>query len=281
MPLSTIHSVDQLRRRLLDAPDIVFVPTMGNLHAGHLALIREARRHGQTIVSSIFVNRLQFGAGEDFQRYPRTLDADIRGLESVGCDVLFAPDESELYPEPQTFAIQPCKDLSEILEGAWRPGFFTGVCTVVHKLFNIVQPQVAMFGKKDYQQWRVISLMVKQMALPIRIIGVETSRADDGLALSSRNGYLNATERSEAPRLFRALCDIARRHQDLSTRTRQRLERSESEATALLTAHGWKPDYVAIRRQADLLPIEKPDDPLVVLCAARLGSTRLIDNLEF
>lgn len=281
MPLSTIHSIAQLRERLRGESQVVLVPTMGNLHDGHLALMREARTHGRTVVSSIFVNRLQFGAGEDFHRYPRTLDADIRGLESVGCDVLFAPDETELYPEPQTFTIQPSEELSEILEGAWRPGFFNGVCTVVHKLFNIVRPQVAIFGKKDYQQWRVISQMVRQMALPIQIVGMETSRAEDGLALSSRNGYLSSAERSESPRLFQALRAIALRHQDPTTRTAMALQRSEADATALLAAHGWKPDYVAIRRRVDLLPMQGPEDPLVVLAAARLGSTRLIDNLEF
>lgn len=281
MPLDTIHTVADLRKRLAVSGRVVFVPTMGNLHQGHFDLVRMARNYGDTVVASIFVNRLQFAPNEDFDRYPRTLARDEEGLGSVGCDVAFAPDERELYPEPQTFKVSPAPQLADILEGKFRPGFFTGVATVVHKLFNIVQPQVAIFGKKDYQQWLIIRQMVAQMALPIEIVGADTTRAADGLALSSRNAYLSAQDQHEAPALFAALSNIAEIHAHRSSRNVGRLEESARNAQALLAARGWNPDYVAVRRRSDLQPPQSPEEPLVALAAARLGTTRLIDSLEF
>jgi pantoate--beta-alanine ligase len=248
---------------------------MGNLHAGHLALIERARSAGDPVVASIFVNRLQFAPTDDFDRYPRTFERDCELLRAAGCDVVFAPDETELYPQAQTFKVVPPPELADRLEGRYRPGFFTGVCTVVLKLFNCVQPQVAVFGKKDYQQLRVVQGMVAQLALPIEIIAGETSRADDGLALSSRNGYLDAAQRAEAATLWRELTAI-----DAQVRSGRRdFAALEDAAVQALAARGWEPDYVAIRRRTDLdVPAE--GDALVVLAAARLGATRLIDNLE-
>ncbi len=290
--MQTIHTLSELRDRLSQFPARpVFVPTMGNLHEGHLALVRQARAvatpNGAPVVTSIFVNRLQFGPNEDFDTYPRTLERDAQLLADAGCDVLFAPSEAELYPQPQGYKVVPPTELADILEGAFRPGFFTGVCTVVHKLFNIVQPGTAIFGKKDYQQLMVLRNMVQQMALPIEVLGGETLRADDGLALSSRNGYLSATERSEAVQLSAAL----RRVQEAVAAQRaagglspDSLALLEQQAMATLSSRGWKPDYVLVRRQRDLLVPAADDlarqDPLVVLTAARLGTTRLIDNLE-
>lgn len=290
--MQTIHTLRELRDRLNQFPARpVFVPTMGNLHEGHLALVRQARAvatpKGAPVVASIFVNRLQFGPNEDFDTYPRTLERDAQLLTDAGCDVLFAPSEAELYPQPQGYKVMPPTELADILEGAFRPGFFTGVCTVVHKLFNIVQPGTAIFGKKDYQQLMVLRNMVQQMALPIEVLGGETLRADDGLALSSRNGYLSATERSEAVQLSAAL----RRVQEAVAAQRaagglspDSLALLEQQAMATLSSRGWKPDYVLVRRQRDLLVPAADDlarqEPLVVLTAARLGTTRLIDNLE-
>ncbi|MFZ5527074.1 MAG: pantoate--beta-alanine ligase [Pseudomonadota bacterium] len=290
--MQTIHTLRELRDRLNQFPARpVFVPTMGNLHEGHLALVRQARAvatpKGAPVVASIFVNRLQFGPNEDFDTYPRTLERDAQLLTDAGCDVLFAPSEAELYPQPQGYKVVPPTELADILEGAFRPGFFTGVCTVVHKLFNIVQPGTAIFGKKDYQQLMVLRNMVQQMALPIEVLGGETLRADDGLALSSRNGYLSATERSEAVQLSAAL----RRVQEAVAAQRaagglspDSLALLEQQAMATLSSRGWKPDYVLVRRQRDLLVPAADDlarqEPLVVLTAARLGTTRLIDNLE-
>lgn len=270
------HSIPALRRALQERGRIAFVPTMGNLHEGHLTLMRAAREHGDTVVASIFVNRLQFGPGEDFDKYPRTLAADCDQLRAAGVDVLFAPTEQDLYPEPQTFFVEP-PDLQHLLEGAFRPGHFRGVATVVLKLFNCVQPQVALFGKKDYQQLMVIRAMAAQLALPIRIVGIDTVRAADGLALSSRNGYLTPPERAEAPRLYRTLQTLRQHLLQEGIEAAPRLER---EAAASLDGHGWQTDYVAVRQQADLLPPTGIDQPLVILAAARLGSTRLIDNLE-
>src|SRR5215213_5589438 len=191
--MHTVSTAADLRRHLRDAGRIVFVPTMGNLHEGHLALMRLARAHGDTVVASIFVNRLQFAPDEDFDRYPRTMEADKVGLQSAGVDVLFAPDEREMYPVPQAFRVQPAP-MAEDLEGASRPGFFHGVCTVVLKLFHLVEPDAAVFGKKDRQQLAVVRGMVRQFNMPIEIIAGETVRASDGLALSSRNNYLAAAE---------------------------------------------------------------------------------------
>ena len=257
---------------------------MGNLHAGHIALVKEAKPLGDVTVSSIFVNRLQFAPNEDFDSYPRTMDADAERLEAAGCDVLFAPREKDLYPEPQSFKVHPATDLSDLLEGHFRPGFFIGVSTVVMKLFSCVfagmPGGVAAFGKKDYQQVLVVRRMVRQFALPIDILAGETQRADDGLALSSRNGYLTPEERLEAVHLSRALrslgdaaCNAAGPH-DLAT--------LEAQAMQALARRGWKPDYLTVRRRADLIPPYGPlaSQPLVVLGAAKLGNTRLIDNLE-
>jgi pantoate--beta-alanine ligase len=279
--MRVVHTVAALREALATGPRPVFVPTMGNLHEGHLALVRQARTHaaaggGAPVVASIFVNRLQFAPHEDFDRYPRTLAADCTLLERERCDLVFAPDEREMYPEPQGVVVQPPAALAGLLEGQFRPGFFTGVCTVVLKLFNLVQPQAAVFGKKDYQQLMVVRTMVRQLALPIEILAGETSREADGLARSSRNGYLSPAERAEAPRLHRTLQALAQ-----AVRGGQRdFDALERAAIDELRRHGWAPDYVAVRRRADLQPPPAADEPLVVLAAARLGTTRLIDNLE-
>lgn len=271
-----IHpTIAGLRASLADAGRVAFVPTMGNLHDGHIALMRQARSRADVVVASIFVNRLQFGPKEDFDKYPRTFENDCARLKDAGVDILFAPDEQEMYPTPQRYHVEPDAAHINILEGAVRPGHFGGVATVVLKLFNIVQPDVALFGKKDYQQLMVLRNMVRELALPIEVIAGETIRAEDGLALSSRNGYLSAAERAEAPRLHRQLEAIRRR---ISAGERDFM-RLETEAVAELAAHGWQPDYIAIRRRADLQAAAE-GDALVVLGAARLGSTRLIDNLE-
>jgi pantoate--beta-alanine ligase len=273
--MDVIHSAADLRARLQRVPNNVFVPTMGNLHDGHIQLINIAKPRAACTVVSIFVNRLQFGPREDFDRYPRTLGADAARLESAGVDVVFLPDEKEIYPEPQTFVVEP-SDLQYVLEGAHRPGHFRGVATVVLKLFNLVMPHSAIFGKKDYQQYLVLRDMVRQFALPIEIIPAETVRAPDGLALSSRNMYLSAAEREEAPRLHRVLSAVC---EELKSGARD-FQRMDQQAMTELSRHGWQPDYVAVRRQADLHPPTELDHDLVVLAAARLGRTRLIDNVE-
>ncbi|HEY9192863.1 MAG TPA: pantoate--beta-alanine ligase [Methyloversatilis sp.] len=255
---------------------IAFVPTMGNLHEGHASLMRQAGSLADVVVTSVFVNRLQFGPNEDFDRYPRTMDADCERMREAGVAHVFAPSEAELYPQPQTLRVVPDPALADLLEGAFRPGFFTGVATVVAKLFNIVQPQVAVFGKKDYQQLMVIRQLVRQMALPIDIVGGETLRADDGLALSSRNGYLSATERARALELHHALAGA----RDALRSGDRDFARIEHDAMAFLEARGWSPQYVAVRRQADLQSPAAHESSLVILAAALLGSTRLIDNLE-
>jgi pantoate--beta-alanine ligase len=278
--MKIISSIEELRDQLRGQLRTVFVPTMGNLHDGHLSLIRLARKHGDPIVASIFVNRLQFGPNEDFEKYPRTFQADVEKLEKEGVYVLFAPTERDLYPEPQEFRVRPPDDLGNTLEGEFRPGTFTGVTTVVLKLFSCVQPRVAVFGKKDYQQLMIVRNMSRQFALPTEIIAAETYRADDGLALSSRNMYLSAAERAEAPALFQSLNFVANEmragHLDIF--------QLEHTAMAQLAARGWKPDYISIRKRSDLQPPSAGDlaqsEPLVVLAAARLGNTRLIDNLE-
>jgi len=278
--MKIISTIDELRDQLRGQLRTAFVPTMGNLHEGHLSLMRLARRHGDPVVASIFVNRLQFGPNEDFDKYPRTFQADVEKLEKEGVYVLFAPTEKDLYPEPQEYRVQPPDTLGNTLEGEFRPGFFNGVCTVVTKLFSCVQPRVAVFGKKDYQQLMIVRNMARQFALPTEIIGAETFRAEDGLALSSRNMYLSPEERAEAPALYQALNFVANEmragHLDIFS-----LER---EAMAQLANRGWKPDYIAIRKRIDLQPPSAGDlaqgEPLVVLAAAKLGTTRLIDNLE-
>jgi pantoate--beta-alanine ligase len=274
-----IQAADELRDRLAQAERVAFVPTMGNLHAGHLSLVDIARRHGDCVVTSIFVNRLQFGPNEDFDRYPRTLDSDRAELERRGVDVLFAPREHEMYPTPQVYRVQP-PPIADELEGAFRPGFFHGVCTVVLKLFNLVQPDVAVFGKKDRQQLKIVRGMVQQFNLPIHIEPAETIRADDGLALASRNNYLSSTERVEAPRLYRTLRAIA----DEIAEGRTDYANLEANGRAELAKHGWKVDYIAIRHGIGLR-IPHPegfDHPhlLIVLGAATLGATRLIDNVD-
>ena len=273
--MDVIHRVADLRARLAGEPNNVFVPTMGNLHEGHIRLVDNAKPRGACTVVSIFVNRLQFGPRGDFDRYPRTFEGDCAKLAAAGCDVVFAPDETEIYPEPQTYAVDP-PEIANILDGAARPGHFRGVATVVLKLFNMVGPKAAIFGKKDYQQCIVLRNMVRQLALPIELILPETVRAADGLALSSRNGYLSATERTEAP----ALNEVLRRAREELREGKRDFLRIELEAMAHLAGRGWKPDYIAIRRQSDLLPPAPPDRELVVVGAARLGVTRLIDNLE-
>jgi pantoate--beta-alanine ligase len=271
-----IHSsIQDLRAALKNRGTIVFVPTMGNLHAGHVSLMAQARQRGDTVVASLFVNRLQFGPSEDFDSYPRTFEDDGEKLGAAGVDLLFAPTERDLYPEPQQYYVDP-PDIQNQLEGQFRPGHFRGVATVVLKLFNIVQPQVAIFGKKDYQQLMVLRNMTRQLALPIDIVGGETVRADDGLALSSRNGYLSAAERAEAPRLYRTLCGI----RDAVRGGERDFAKLERAAHAQLDANGWKTDYIAVRQQADLNVPQAGNQALVVLAASRLGTPRLIDNLE-
>jgi pantoate--beta-alanine ligase len=273
--MELIHTVKELRTYLAGVPNNVFVPTMGNLHEGHLRLVEEASPRGACTVVSIFVNRMQFGPNEDFDRYPRTLADDCKKLESIECDVVFAPDEKELYPDPQTYAVVP-GEIESILEGAIRPGHFRGVATVVLKLFNMVQPKAAVFGKKDYQQCLVLKNMVRQLALPVDIILADTVRAEDGLALSSRNQYLTAEQRVEAPRLYRELCEL----KDALLHGTHSFATLEAEATTDLARHGWKPDYVTVRRRADLQPPSLDDRELVVLAAAKLGAPRLLDNIE-
>jgi pantoate--beta-alanine ligase len=271
-------TIEELRARLCASKRPAFVPTMGNLHDGHIALVKQARPLGDATVASIFVNRLQFLPHEDFDTYPRTWDSDCEKLRAAGCDVLFAPDERALYPEPQSCKVHPDPALADILEGHFRPGFFIGVCTVVMKLFQCVQPRVAVFGKKDYQQLMTIRHMVRQFAMPIEIVGGETFRADDGLALSSRNGYLSKEERAEAVQLSRALKTLAAAVQAGETD----LAAIEAQAMQSLAQRGWHPDYLVLRRRSDLqVPSAgAAGEPLVALAAARLGSTRLIDNLE-
>lgn len=269
----TIASLRAARRR---DGRVALVPTMGNLHDGHIALMTQARDNADQVIATIFVNRLQFRPGEDFEKYPRTFAADCERLAAAGVDDLFAPQEAEMYPQPQTYQVEPPPEQAGILDGEFRPGHFRGVATVVMKLFQIAQPDVALFGKKDYQQLMVIRNMVREFNLPIDIIGGETVRAADGLALSSRNGYLSAAERAEAPHLFRVLTKVVE-----AVRAGERnLTLLELGAISELQASGWNTDYVALRKKLDLQLPSAHDSGLVVLAAARLGSTRLIDNLE-
>ena len=278
-----ISSITELRDQLRGQNRVAFVPTMGNLHEGHMSLMRIAAKHGDPVVASVFVNRLQFGPNEDFDKYPRTLQDDADKLEKEHVYVMFAPTERDLYPEQQDYRVTPPNDLGGTLEGEFRPGFFEGVCTVVTKLFNCVQPKVAVFGKKDYQQLMIIRRLVAQLAMPIEIIAAPTVRDTDGLALSSRNRYLSDTERTEAPFLYQLLNDLSNQvktgRPDLA-----QLVQLEKKCAESLNTRGWKPDYFEVRRQADL---QRPTDenlsdqtPLVILAAAKLGNTRLIDNLE-
>ena len=273
--MDLIHTAAELRARLKNERSIAFVPTMGGLHAGHLALVEIARKHGKCVVVSIFVNRLQFEPGGDFDRYPRELDNDCKRLERTGCDVVFAPDEREMYPVPQDIVVTPPKAAGQLC-GDFRPGHFQGVVTVVTKLFNIVAPQAAIFGKKDYQQLHVIRALVKQLNFGIEIVGAETVREKDGLAMSSRNGYLSPEEWTEAVRLSENLqrikSQVEKGDRDFDALTRA--------AVADLNEHGWRVDYVEVRNRSQLAPPGTDDRELVVLAAAWLGKTRLIDNIE-
>jgi pantoate--beta-alanine ligase len=262
-----VRGIEELRRAAAELPGLAFVPTMGNLHDGHIALLRLARAHARHVAASIFVNRLQFAPHEDFDGYPRTFDADCAKLHAASVDLLFAPDEAVLYPEPQSFVIEP-PDIANELEGRFRPRFFHGVATVVLKLLNCVQPRIAVFGKKDYQQLHVVRAMARQLNLAVEVLAGETVREADGLAMSSRNGYLSAAERAEAPRLHQVL---------------QRVKNGLpcDDAVRELAAAGWRPDYVEVRRRRDLTAAEPGERDVVALAAARLGGTRLIDNLEF
>jgi len=272
----TVAGLRKMRAVLDPALRVAVVPTMGNLHAGHISLMRQARDHADVVIATIFVNRLQFRPGEDFEKYPRTFAADCAQLEAAGVEHLFAPTEAEMYPQPQNYYVEAPAAQIGILDGEFRPGHFRGMATVVLKLLNITQPDVALFGKKDYQQLMVIRNMVADFNLPIQIIGGDTVRAEDGLALSSRNGYLSATERLEAPRLFQVLTELV-----AAVRGGEPdFARLEQDAMATLQAHGWLPEYVALRKKLDLQFAPAHESGLVVLAAARLGSTRLIDNLE-
>ncbi len=272
--MKIITSIAELRAEL-KGRDVACVPTMGNLHAGHLQLMHIARQHAGTVVATIFVNRLQFAPHEDFDTYPRTFEADCAKLTEAGVAVVFAPLEKEMYPEPQGFTVAP-PAYGDMLEGEFRPGFFGGVATVVLKLLNIVQPDVAVFGKKDYQQLMIVRDMVRQLNLPVRVVGGEIARDDDGLALSSRNGYLSAQERARAPLLHQVLNEVAAQVRS----GRRDFAALEREAAARLANEKWLTDYIAVRKQADLQSPAHADRELVILGAAKLGNTRLIDNLE-
>jgi len=272
--VNIVRGIAELRRAVCGAP-LAFVPTMGNLHAGHLALVQLARAHAPRVAVSIFVNRLQFAPSDDFERYPRTFEADCERLAAAGVDLVFAPDEGVLYPQPQRVLVEP-GPLGEELEGRFRPRFFHGVATVVLKLFNCVQPSIAIFGKKDYQQLVIVRGMVRQFDLPIEILAGETVREPDGLAMSSRNAYLSAAERAEAPSLHRTLKHV----RDRIAAGERVTGALEAEAVRSLAASGWKPDYVELRERRTLAMPGPADRDLVLLGAARLGNTRLIDNLE-
>ena len=272
----TIAGLRAARAKAGPGKRLALVPTMGNLHDGHIALMTQARDHADQVIATIFVNRLQFRPGEDFEKYPRTFAADCERLAAAGVEHLFAPDEAEMYPQPQTYHIEPPPEQAGILDGEFRPGHFRGVATVVMKLFQIAQPDVALFGKKDFQQLMVICNMVREFDLPIEIVGGETIRAADGLALSSRNAYLSSVERAEAPRLFRVLTKVI----DAIRGGARDFPLLEQWAISELRANGWVPDYVALRKKLDLQLPSAHDSGLVMLAAARLGSTRLIDNLE-
>lgn len=275
MAIEICRTVDELRARLKREARVGCVPTMGNIHDGHLSLVGHALENASTVVTTIFVNRLQFGQGEDFERYPRTFEDDCAKLEKAGCQIVFHPDEKVMYPEPQIFMVDP-PPVANKLEGRFRRGHFRGVATVVLKLFNIVQPDVAVFGKKDYQQLHIIRHMVSQLALPLQILAVETFRAEDGLALSSRNRYLTDAERREAPRMFEALNQV----KAAVAGGDRNFEAIEFAADALLARYGWHVDYVVVRSRRTLMQPEDGERELVALGAAKLGSTRLIDNLE-
>jgi pantoate--beta-alanine ligase len=273
--MEVIQSIKELRQRLKREPQVACVPTMGNIHDGHLRLVTIAQQHASFVVTTIFVNRLQFGQGEDFEKYPRTFQDDCDKLAANGCALVFHPDEKEMYPEAQEYMVDP-PAIANKLEGRFRPGHFRGMATVVLKLFNTVQPQVAVFGKKDYQQLMIVRRMVDQLALPIQIVAAETVRAPDGLALSSRNRYLGEAQRQEAPRLQRVLNRVREAVQNGD----RNFEAIEFAADAELARHGWHVDYVVVRSRRTLMQPEAHERELVALGAAKLGVTRLIDNLE-
>lgn len=275
--MEIITDIASLRTRLAHESSIGFVPTMGNLHEGHLSLVRAAQQKTACVVVSIFVNRLQFAPAEDFDQYPRTLPDDCKLLEDQGVHIAFAPGEETLYPVKQEFVLDP-PPVADTLEGQFRPGFFRGVSTVVLKLFNIVQPRVAVFGKKDYQQLHIMRKLVQQLNVPVEIAAVDTVRAPDNLALSSRNRYLTHAERAEATRLYRVLSQV-KQSVECGSRNFHELEKNAME---ILSDHGWDVDYIAIRHRDTLMPASgcAEDIDMVILGAARLGKTRLIDNLE-
>jgi pantoate--beta-alanine ligase len=269
------HVGERVRQWRAQGLRVAFVPTMGNLHAGHVSLIEAARQHGERFVASIFVNPMQFGPNEDYAHYPRTPRADERMLEAAGCDLMFMPDVAEIYPNgPENAARVEVPVLSSILDGEFRPGHFQGVATIVTKLFNIVAPDAAIFGEKDFQQLTVIRRMVADLCMPVTIIGAATVRESDGLAMSSRNQYLSAAERDIAPALYRQL-QQARTRLLAGAADRD----VETEGLAALTAAGFRPDYFAVRDARDLQQAGPHSQEWVVLVAARLGKARLIDNL--
>jgi pantoate--beta-alanine ligase len=274
--MEVIDTIAALRQRLAQENAVAFVPTMGNLHAGHLNLAEIARQHASCVVVSIFVNPLQFGANEDLASYPRTLEQDCANLEAAGADIVFTPSTSEMYPVPQHVLVEPSPVANELC-GAARPGHFRGVTTVVLKLFNMVQPQVAVFGKKDFQQLFILRDMAQQLNLPIEIVAGDTVRETDGLAMSSRNGYLKPAERMEAPRLHRALLQVVQAVKS----GRRDFEAIETQTAQYLTQLGWIVDYISVRSATTLLSPQSEERALVALGAARLGKTRLIDNIEF
>ena len=274
--MQLVHTVSALRDALKAHTTTALVPTMGNLHAGHISLIKLAHQHGQPVVASIFVNPLQFGPGEDFERYPRTLDADCEKLAAAGCDLVFAPDVSELYPQPQTFTVEPSAAFSNELCGLFRPGHFNGVATVVLKLFHLVQPRTALFGRKDYQQLLLVRELVRQFNLPIEIIGGDTQRETDGLAMSSRNVFLSPAQRSQAGGFFRELDALIQ----AVMRGEQDFDALAATATKHLKMAGWTVDYVTLRDADTLQPPRAGTRRIVALGAAWLGKTRLIDNIE-
>lgn len=275
--MQCIHTVADLRAALADARDTAFVPTMGNLHAGHVSLVELAKRNGHPVVASLFVNPLQFGAGEDFERYPRTLEADCGKLAAAGCDLVFAPDVAEMYPVPQTFTLRLTGPLAQDLEGHYRPGHLDGVATVVLKLFHLVRPAVAIFGRKDYQQLRVVDELTRQFNLAVAILAGDTLREPDGLAMSSRNSYLSSAERRQAPQLQQALAAVVAAAQSGN----RDFEALAGTARRHLNMAGWRVEYIAVRDAQTLAPPHPACRDFVVLGAAWLGSTRLLDNLGF
>lgn len=279
--IDTFTELDALRERVRswkrDGLRVAFVPTMGNLHDGHFSLVKLARTHADRVVASVFVNPTQFGPNEDFARYPRTPDADARGLEAAGCDALWLPSVEAMYPYgvEATVRVQ-VPNVTSTLEGASRPGHFDGVATVVSRLFNQVQPDVAVFGRKDYQQLAVVRYMVRDLAFPIEIVGADIVREANGLAMSSRNQYLSADERAQAAQISRCLAAMAD-----AVRAGEPRETVEAGALQRLVEAGFEPDYAVLRRPDLTVPATGETGSMVALIAARLGRTRLIDNLEF